>query len=175
VNFPSVTLFCVTLFCECSASRATLVGFGALKIDFVHQFRLPLPGCLERVTEPRRLTTTIAWFSPVKAGNQKYRGVRLEVSPVGKSMEVFGVKRSSRQPPEPTMKRGSVFHEHFEGSAAVPYIDDGHLSLQVWCKEDAGIEPDEIVRYGIAVTIEAGEALSIYDEIQQRLQIRPRP
>jgi hypothetical protein len=45
----------------------------------------------------------------------------------------------------------------------------------VWCKEDAGIDPNEAVRYGVAVTIEAGDLLPVYDEIQQRLQIRPRP
>jgi hypothetical protein len=32
-----------------------------------------------------------------------------------------------------------------------------------------------MVRYGIAVTIEAGTALPVYQEIQQRLRIAPRP
>lgn len=73
-----------------------------------------------------------------------------------------------------SVKRGSVFHEHFHGEAAVPFVEDGHLSLQVWCKEDAGSENGP-VRYGIAVTIEAETALPVYDEIQARLRVRPRP
>jgi len=55
---------------ECSSSRATLVGTGSIRPNMAHNFRIPLPGCLERVTEPRSLTVTVAWFSPVKPGHQ---------------------------------------------------------------------------------------------------------
>ena len=72
------------------------------------------------------------------------------------------------------MKRGTVFHERFYGAKAVPFIDDGHLNLQVWRKEDAGGIDDEI-RYGIAISIEAEGAIRIYDEIEQRLRVTPRP
>lgn len=71
-------------------------------------------------------------------------------------------------------KRGTVFHENFHGEKAVPFIDDGHLNLHVWRKEDAG-GVDGDVRYGIAVTIEAEGAIPIYDQIAQRLRIMPRP
>jgi len=160
---------------ECSPSRATLVGFGALRPETAHNFRIPLPGCLERVTDPRSLSVTVAWFSPIKPGHQSYRSVRLEAAPLHPVLQVLGVKRRKSQPADPTVKRGSVFHEHFEGQSAVPYIDDGHLSMRVWCKEDAGLAGNEAVRYGIAVTIEAGSALPVYEQIQQRLVIRPRP
>lgn len=72
------------------------------------------------------------------------------------------------------MKRGSVFHEHFEGESAVPFIDDGHVSLRLICKEDAGLADQTPVRYGIAITIETQTPLPIYEEIQQRLRVRPR-
>jgi len=48
------------------------------------------------------------------------------------------------------------------------------LVLRVWCKEDAGSSGGELVRYGIAVTIESENALPIYDQIQQRLRVRPQ-
>ena len=88
---------------------------------------------------------------------------------------MLGVKRVQSQPADVSVKRGSTFHERFHGTSAVPFIEDGHLSLLVWCKEDAGISEDGPVRYGIAVTIEAEAALPIYDEIQARLRVRPRP
>jgi hypothetical protein len=47
--------------------------------------------------------------------------------------------------------RGSVFHEHFDDESAVPFIDDGYLALQVWCKEDAGIVGGEPIRYAAAL------------------------
>jgi hypothetical protein len=67
-----------------------------------------------------------------------------------------------------------VFHEHFDGASAVPFIDDGHLALQVWCKEDAGLAQPEAIRYALAVTIRAETAIPIYDQIQQRLRVMPR-
>ena len=90
-------------------------------------------------------------------------------------LEMLGVERLKGQPADVSVKRGSVFHEHFHGTAAVPFMDDGHLALQVWCKEDGGMNEGDRVRYGIAVTIEAEGALPIYEEIQQRLRVRPRP
>ena len=160
---------------ECSANRATLVGFGSLQTDTAHSFTIPLPACLERVTDPRRVTVTVAWFSPVRPGHQSYRGARLEAAPIRPPIEVLGVERRKGQPADASVKRGSVFHEHFEGSSAVPFVDDGHLALRVWCKEDAGISDEAFIRYGIAVTIEAGTALPVYEEVQARLRIRPQP
>lgn len=159
---------------ECSANRATLVGFGMVPPDHAHSYRIPLPGCLERVTVPRSLTITVAWFSPIKPGHQSYRCVRLEAAPLHGPVEVLGVERLRRQPADATVKRGTIFHEHFHGSKAVPFIDDGHFVLRVWCKEDAG-GIENPIRYGIAVTIEAETAIPVYDQIKQRLQVRPRP
>jgi hypothetical protein len=44
----------------------------------------------------------------------------------------------------------------------VPFIDDGHLNVRVWCKDDAGND-GAAVRYAVAVTIEAGTALRVYE------------
>lgn len=158
---------------ECANNRATLVGFGELDLDGGHLYRIPLPACLERVTEPRSLTVSVAWFSPVKPGHQDYRCVRLEAAPLNAPMEVLGVARRRGQPADASIKRGSVFHEHFEGDAAVPFIDDGHLALQVWCKEDAGLAAPQAVRYAVAVTLRAQTEIPVYDQIQERLRVRP--
>jgi hypothetical protein len=157
---------------ECAPNRATLVGYGTIQPETGQSYRIPLPACLERVTDPRSLTATLAWFSPIKTGHQSYRSVRLEAAPAHPAIEVLGVERLKGQPADASVKRGSVFHEHYHGAAAVPFIEDGHLSLQVWCKEGGENGP---VRYGIAVTIEAETALPVYDEIQARLRVRPRP
>jgi hypothetical protein len=160
---------------ESKENRATLVGYGVIEPNSGQSYRIPLPGCLERVTDPRSLTVTLAWFSPIKPGHQRYRCVRMEAAPSHPSVQVLGVERLKGQPADASVKRGSVFHEHYHGRAAVPFVDNGHLSLQVWCKEDAGVADNDPVRYGIAVTIEAETQLPVYDEIQARLRVRPRP
>ncbi len=159
---------------ECAENRATLVGYGSLRADDAHAYRIPLPACLEGVTDPRSLAITVAWFSPVKSGHRSYRGLKLEAAPLSPPIEVLGVQRRASQPADAAVKRGTVFHEHFAGEAAVPFIDDGHLALQVWCKEDAGAREEAAIRYGIAITLRAETAIPIYDQIQERLRIRPQ-
>ena len=159
---------------ECSENRATLAGYGTLQTDSAHSYLIPLPQCLEGVTDPRSLSITLSWTSPIKPGHQNYRCIKMEAAP-DTPMQVLGVQRGKSQPADPTIKRGSVYHEHFKGDSAVAFLNDGNLALRVWCKEDAGVTDGAMVRYGIAVTIEAGTALPVYQEIQQRLRVTPRP
>lgn len=50
---------------NCTDQRATLLGFGQLSDGEAHVFRLPLPPSLGSRPEWRRLTVTLAWFSPI--------------------------------------------------------------------------------------------------------------
>ena len=159
---------------ECSASRATLVGISSLPTDSAEIYRMPLPASLERITDPRSLSITLAWSSPVRSGHQSYRCIKMEAEP-DRPLQTLGVTRGRSQPSEPSCKRGTLFHERFEGESAVAFIDDGYLGIRVWCKEDAGPTTEQAIRYAIAVTIESGTALPIYEEIRERLRIRPRP
>jgi hypothetical protein len=159
---------------ECAFNRATFVGVASLRPNGAHEFRIPLPQCLEGVTDPRTVTVTVAWLSEVNPAHRNYRGVRIEAEPVD-PVNALGVKRRGAQPADVLTRRGSVFHEEYEGEFAVPFIDDGHVSFRVWCKEDAGARSERSVRYAIAVTIESGASLPIYDQIKEKLFIPVRP
>ena len=157
----------------CSSNRATLVGYGAVQADgSAALYRVPLPASLERVTEPRSITLTLAWFSPVNVRHRTYRRAKLEIKP-DRFSESIGVSRSSAQPSDKSVPRGSLFHVHYEGDSAVPFIDDGHLQFRVFCSEQGG-SLDGTIRYGVAVTIEAGDGIPVYQEVRQRLGIQPR-
>lgn len=155
---------------ECSGNRATLVGFGRLAPDAAHRFRVPLPDCLRGVTIPRKLVVTLSWFSPIRPGHHSYRGVRLGVS-TKDPLASLGVERGPAQPAGVSVAKGTVFHECFEGDQATPYIDEGYLTLDVWCRDDAGVFPAG-VRYGLAVTIESESEVPIYDEVRVRLGVK---
>ncbi len=158
---------------SCTANRATLVGYGEVTADGTASlYRVPLPGSLERVTEPRSVTLTLAWFSPVNIRHRAYRRAKLEIKPDDFDSNV-GVKRGTVQPSEKSVPRGSLFHVHFEGEKAVTFVDDGHLRFRVFCREQGGAL-DQSIRYGLAVTVEAGENVPVYQEIRQRLGVRPR-
>ena len=158
----------------CAANRATLVGYGEVAADrSVTLYRVPLPRSLERVTEPRSITMTLAWFSPVNVRHRAYRRAKLEIQPVDLGASA-GVRRAPNQPSDSSVPRGSLFHVRYEGNKAVPFVDDGHIRFHVLCREQAG-PLDQKIRYGLAVTIEAGEGVPVYQEVRERLGIRPRP
>ena len=158
----------------CAANRAILVGCGSVASDeSANLYRAPLPVSLERVTEPRSITMTLAWFSPVNVRHRAYRRAKLEIQPLDFKTSA-GVSRVPEQPSDKSVPRGSLFHVRYQGNKAVSFIDDGHIQFRVYCREQAG-PLDQAIRYGLAVTVEAGEGVPVYREIRQRLGIQPRP
>jgi hypothetical protein len=157
----------------CAPNRATLVGYGSVASNGTADLhRIPLPDSLERVTDPRAVTLSLAWFSPVNPRHAAYRRAKLEITPSDFGISI-GVKREKSQPSDKSVPRGSLFHVRYTGQKAVPFIDDGHISFRVFCREQGGAL-DQSIRYGLAVTIEAGEGIAVYQEIRQRLGIQPR-
>ena len=154
----------------CAPNRATLVGYGTIAAGEANVHRIPLPRSLERVTEPRTLSVTVAWFSPVNRRHQAYRRAKLEVSAIRDLDTAVGVSRSGSQPSSYSVPRGTVFHETYDGDRAVAFVDDGHVVLRIYCREQAGAL-DQDIRYGIAVTIEAGIGIPVYGEVRARLVV----
>lgn len=69
-----------------------------------------------------------------------------------------------------------MLHEIYEGADAVVFVNDGYLDLNVWCNPRPLSRPlDAPVRYGLAITIEAGEALPVYQQVDNRLRAGVRP
>ena len=159
---------------ECAANRATMIGYGEIPAgEQAALYRIPLPPSLERVREPRALTVSLAWFSPVNIRHQAYRRAKLEVAPDSPDAR-FGVARIAGQPSDKAVPRGSLFHVRYAGERAVAFVDGNTLALRVFCREQGGAL-DQSIRYGLAVTIEAGAAVRVYEEVRQGLGIRPRP
>ena len=157
----------------CAANRATLVGHGTIAADAAADlYRAPLPASLERVTEPRVITLTLAWFSPVNVRHRAYRRAKLELQPLDFKTNA-GVARVPEQPSDKSVPRGSLFHVRYSGDKAVAFIDDGHMQFRVFCRQQGGAL-DQAIRYGLAVTIEAGENVPVYQEVRQRLGIQPQ-
>ena len=176
----------------CASNRATLVGCGTLRPNraVVHKIPLPtsfdavplptsfdavpLPTSLDAVAAYRAITVTLAWFSPVNPRHRAYRRAKLEVGAVPKLDKTAGVQRTRGQPANKSALRGAAFHDRYEGNRAIPFIDDGHIRLRVFCRAQAG-GLDEPIRYGMAVTIEAGAHIPVYREVRARLEVPVAP
>lgn len=166
---------------ECSANRATLVGYGKISAGSALLCRIPLPPSLEGVREPRVVTVTLAWFTPINARHQNYRSVTMEAKPDDEENEyALGVEREKLHPDFNAIARGTVFHDRRTGKKAVSYIDEGFMIARVSARATAGKLADDIP-FAMAVSIEVDESseIQIYDEIRQALltevetQIKP--
>lgn len=161
---------------ECTAQRATLLGYGEIAPGTANLYRIPLPPSLERVVEPRSITLTLGWFASINPRHQGYRMVALDAKPGGDSKFSLGVDRSRMQPHDRAIDRGTVYHDRREGERAVPYVDGGDLLVRIAARETAG-ELTEPVHYALAVSIEVGvdSTIPVYDEVRASVLARVRP
>ena len=153
-----------------SDQRVTLVGWGDLGKDEAERYEVPLPPSLSQKRLARRLTVTLAWFTPINPGDRRYRQAALWFEadePTG------GRLLGSRQEVDYRMARkGTLQHEIFEGESASVFVDGDVLRLRINCREDAGGLGTARIRYGLAVSLEVAEDLQlpIYDEVVTRIR-----
>lgn len=153
---------------ECSPTRVTGVGGGTLAADGGAEHRFPLPPSLSGKRGLRRLTVTLAWFTPVNPLSHKWRRAQLWFEKPQSRLKVARVG-----PDWQAAQRGTLQHETFEEEAAAAFVDGDEVVVRVSCREDA---PGLVVSvpYAIAVTLEVAEeiGIDIYTEIRERVRQR---
>ena len=159
----------------CTDQRATMLGYGELQEERAHVYHVPLPPCLIGQQVKRRVTVTLSWFAPTIPSSTKYRQALLWFSPFGDTREdgnlgeQLQVNRVECDPR--AVKRGTIQHEVFEGDAAVTFVPEDSLQIQVNCRPEIG-RLAEPVPYALAVSLEVAPSLSlpIYEEIRAKLR-----
>jgi len=155
----------------CDEQRVTVLGFGELSNGQGAEFSVPLPPSLSAVTDARRLTISLAWLTPVQCTNQKYRVAHVWFNPPRWNR----IDRKGINAVRTASQRGTVQHEVFEDSRAIPFEDGENLVIKVSCRRDAAAF-SEPIRYGLAVTLEVKEgveiSIPIYQEVRERLGVR---
>ena len=152
---------------ECTSQRATAIGYGFIKKDDKHDFSFPLPPSISGREIMKRLTITLAWFSPINCASKKYRKANLSIEPPANAVGTKRINADGRQ-----VKNGTIQHEVLEGSDVVSFQDGESIQISVVCREYAEHLEDDVA-YGLAVTFEIGENidLPIYEEIKERINI----
>ena len=154
---------------ECTATRATAIGYGVISKDERHEYRMPLPPCLSGLDCWRRLTVTLAWFSPISLDNRKYRKAALTFEPKALDKAIGG-KRAEAQWQQ--VKNGTLQHEIIEGEEIRTFLENEYLVIPIQCREDAG-PLDVGIPYGVAISLEVKEdvGLPIYEEIRSLIEV----
>ncbi len=155
----------------CTEQRGTIIGFGEITAEEVHEYRFPVPDEFGGQRIFRRMVITLAWFSPVNPRHRYFREAKLEVKPSSKWVET-PLKLERTDSDHNQNKRGTVQHEVLEGKSELKqFRQNEEIVLQVTCKKDATERLEEKIPYGLAVTLEAAEEseISVYEEVRQRL------
>ena len=133
---------------------------------------VPIPAALHLYAGWRRVTVTLAWFSPINPGNRKYRVTRLGLDVPGDKESPLRV--TANQVHTDATTRGTVQHIILERPRAVINVgDDDVFEVCVTCDDDAG-ELKEPVPYALAVSLEVspGKEIPVYHELAARLSQR---
>lgn len=155
----------------CTDNRVTAIGYGELKNGHGHEFRFPLPVNFASRSISRKLTVTLAYFSPIAPGRQEYRKAQVWFTREGETERLVPDRENTDWQ---GVLRGTVQHEIFTGRDPIPWGLDDEVVIKVSCKQGALTGAiGSSVPYAIFVTAEVADPVgNIYDDIAQRIRKR---
>lgn len=156
----------------CAADRATFWCVGEIGPERSINVSVPIPTSLGGQARPHSLSATLAWFTPVQPGRKSYRAVRLKILSID-DLDDLGIKAHSNQPDGNQTNRGTVFTRRWEGDKAAVVAEGKSINLTIQREPDSGTTIDELVPFGLAITLEMPGEQRLYDEVRARVQPRP--
>jgi hypothetical protein len=152
---------------SCTNQRATILGWGEIANNEGHRYRIPLPPSLSGNRIWRRLTITLAWFSPIESLNQKYKIAALWFDAPANELHVNRIEVDAR-----FTQKGTLQHEILEGEDAFAFVDGEVLTVRVNCRAHAG-RLTGLIPYSLTVSLEVAPETEIplYEEIRARLLV----
>lgn len=159
----------------CAADRATFWAVGSLANERSVDVSVPIPAVIGGRTQPNFISATLAWLTPVQPGRRAYRAVRMKLlDPV--DISNLGVTAHGNQPDGNQTNRGTVFTRCWSGDRAAVVRADMVLPLRVQREPDPGASVDELVPFGLAVTVAMPGQIALYEEVRARVRptvVRP--
>jgi hypothetical protein len=148
--------------------RVLMLGWDKLFCKQGHDYSVPLPPSLSGKKVKRRLTVSLAWFSPLNPRHKDYRQALLWISPEKEKLEL-----EKKDLDHESSRRGTVQHQIFEGDTVRAFADGDKLVVKVSCAAEAGKLIDYIP-YALAVTLEVAEPvnLKIFTEMKDRIWLK---
>lgn len=156
---------------ECAKNRITLIGYGELKDGEAHLFDLPLPfNEFSRDKIIRRLTVTLACFSPITPSRQAYRSAQLWFSIEGGKKHLIDNRKNADWQ---AVRRGSLQHEIFQNDEIVVWGSNDAIQLKVNCANVADDRFVGSVPYAIMASFEIDAAINI--DVYERVSTKISP
>lgn len=152
----------------CDEHRVTALAAALISDGEAHVYRLPLPPSLGSTTAERRLTSTLAWLTPINPEHRAYRRAALILERSDGPQLASDRSDVSNYP----SRRGTLQHETLTGDRAIPLAPGSALELTISCRADAG-PLTTAVPYAVIITLEVPTQLRlpIYEEVRQALRV----
>jgi hypothetical protein len=156
----------------CAADRATFWAVGSLGDERSLDILVPIPAAIGGRTQPHYIAATLAWLTPVLPGRKAYRAVRMKILDPA-DIDSLGVAAHGNQPDGNQINRGTVCTRCWSGDRAAVVTANMVLPLRIQREPGTGENIDELVPFGLAVTISMPGQIVLYDEVRAR--VRPPP
>ena len=164
---------------SCAFNRATGWATGEVRENQGLIFSFPLPQGLIGQAVPKAVTATVCWFSPILAGRQGYKAIRLVVDEKEPSfaplIASLGAKPSSQQLESAGTRRGTVFHRRWDGERAANFQAGTSLEIKVSRMPNIAANTAELVPFALAVSVETDANIPIYQQVLNGIDVALRP
>lgn len=157
----------------CAADRATFWATGLLQPNKIAVVEVPVPAALAGQARPHSVFATLAWFTPTSPGRRSYRSVRLKLKDPTE-LDALAVKAHGNQPDHNQTNRGTLYTRCWQGDRAPVIRPDMTFAITVQRDPDQGVQIDEAVPFGLAITLTMPGVVEIYEQVRQRLAIPQR-
>ena len=156
---------------ECAKNRITLIGYGELNDGEAHLYDLPLPFDLTDKKTTRRLTVTLACFTPIVPTRQSYRSAQVWFGFENTKKHLIDSRVDAS---DKAVTRGTVQHEIFENDEIVVWGEDDGIKVKVNCRAVADEHLTVSVPYALMVSFEIKSNIDVdvYTKIAEK--VRPR-
>lgn len=152
----------------CAADRATFWAVGTLGAEQRRSISVPLPACMSGQALNHSVRATLAWFTAVLPGRQSYRSVKLSLL-APDELGGFRVLPNKRQPDVNQASKGTVFSRCWDGDKAPVLTASSVIEFVVQREPDRGADIDELVPFGLAVTVAMPGIVEVYDQARARI------
>lgn len=158
---------------ECAKRRITLIGFGKLKNGEARTYDLPLPFNFSSSKIRRRLTGTLAYFSPTIPTRQKYRAAQCWYTIENSKNHLLDSRMDFDWQ---AVTRGSLQHEIFENDEIVVWDENESIKIKVSCRNDADTKFSGIIQYALMVSFEIKSEIDVdvYARIAEKIHPKVR-
>lgn len=155
---------------ECTKNQITLIGFGDIKQNQAFIYSIPLPFNFHAQKYKRRLTVTLAYFSPIHPSSIKYREKQVWFT-LNNGNNIAGTRAEYDNN---AVQRGTLQHEIFETDKTEVWNENDSLTIKVNCRGDASeTDTDVLIPYALFATFEMAPEydIDVYQTVVEKIHM----